>query len=83
MSTSTEREYSSPDYKLIAFFRQSRDGWKQKAQQAKRQVWKLKERLKQVRARRDYWKAQALPASDAEGVETVKKRRSAGSGCPR
>jgi hypothetical protein len=72
-----EREYLSPDYKLVAFFRESRDGWKEKAQEAKRQVRKLKERLKRVRARRDYWKEVAQEASAAGVATRAKKVRAA------
>jgi len=80
MSTATERIYTSPDYKLIACFRQSRDGWKQKAQQAKRQVKKLKERLKVVRARRDHWKEVARQAAQVEVAESAKNAAAAGGG---
>lgn len=82
MGISKDREYLSPDYKLIACFRKSRDGWKQKAQQAKRQVRRLKERLKQVRSRRDYWKEVAQQASSAE-LEASPKNQSAQSPAPR
>jgi hypothetical protein len=82
MSANKDREYLSPEYKLVVCFQKSRDGWKLKAQQAKRQVRKLKERLKQVRARRDYWKEAAQQGSPAK-VGTSKKSRSAGSAGPR
>lgn len=77
MQTKTRREYLSPDYKLIEFFRSSRDGWKRKAQQVRRRLKKAKEQLKQVRARRDYWKelAQAPPAVEPRAGQ--KQRTSA------
>ena len=82
MNTSSDREYWSPDYKLIACFRKSRDGWKQKAQRAQRQVRKLKERLKHVRTRRDQWKAVAQGAR-ADVLGTAKNPAPRTSACPR
>ena len=77
MSSGMKREYASPDYKLLPFFEKSRDQWKDKAQRAKRQVNKLKERLRQVRGRRDQWKEAALAAR----AELAEAKKSAASAC--
>lgn len=73
MEIGSKRKYKSPNYKLVDCFHKSRDGWKKKAQEAKRTVRKLKERLKKVRARRDYWKELAQQRSPVEPRETLKK----------
>jgi hypothetical protein len=71
MSADLKREYKSPDYKLVAFFEKSRDQWKAKAMAAKRQVNKLKERLRQARGRRDQWKEAALAAREEPAAEKI------------
>jgi len=71
MSSDLKREYKSPAYKLVACFQKSRDGWKAKAQTAKRQVNKLKERLRQARGRRDQWKEAALAAREELAAEKI------------
>lgn len=76
MEIGSKRKYKSPNYKLVDCFHKSRDGWKKKAQEAKRTVRKLKERLKKVRARRDYWKELAQQRSPVEPRETLKKAAS-------
>lgn len=78
----TDREYLSPDYKLIACFKKSRDGWKKKAQEAQRKLRKVTERLKQVRVRRDYWREEALQGPPAE-LRRVKNRAPRGRACSR
>lgn len=51
--------YRSPIRKLLRFFEQSRDKWKEKCQKAKRENNSLKVRLSAMKASRDRWKAKA------------------------
>jgi hypothetical protein len=45
--------------KLVRFFRRSRDRWKEKCQEAKRENKSLKTRLGKMKESRDRWKAEA------------------------
>jgi hypothetical protein len=54
-----EKEYLSPPQKLIQFFESSRNGWKQKCQQAKAVVKRSANGLRAMRKSRDRWKALA------------------------
>lgn len=65
MATKVEQEFRSPVSKLLSFFHRSRDKWKQQCQEARRKLRKTKERLAQVRQRRDYWKDLAKQAAAA------------------
>ncbi len=57
MSHVVEAEtYRSPIKKLLRFFRQSRDGWKRKCQEAKRKLKSFDVRLRVLRQNRDRWK---------------------------
>ena len=45
MDLATEhKQYKSPDYKLLPFFHDSRDGWKVKAQDRNLRIKRLKNR---------------------------------------
>lgn len=46
------REYKSPVGKLIAFFEKSRDAWKEKYQEAKYNVKKLKNQVHYLKTRK-------------------------------
>lgn len=50
------KEFKSPKYKLVSFFRSSRDRWKQKCQVAKRLCKKLSNQVRVVEKSRAYWK---------------------------
>jgi hypothetical protein len=54
----TNSQYKSPAHKLIKFFKDSRDKWKIKAQDAKKKIHSLTEMLRKLRIRRDELKAQ-------------------------
>jgi hypothetical protein len=51
--------FRSPVSKLLAFFRRSRDRWKEKCKQAKKELKSLKTCHAKLRASRDYWKQKA------------------------
>jgi hypothetical protein len=52
--------FRSPISKLLAFFRRSRDRWKEKCKQAKKELKSLKTVHAKLKASRDYWKQKAL-----------------------
>ena len=56
--------YSSPAYKLRAFFEKSRNRWKTKALERKRYIRRLEKRIVELETSRRKWKAkaQAQPA---------------------
>lgn len=57
MSIGTDvREYTSPTRKLVGFFWNSRNQWKQKCQEAKRQNKLLQNQTRAVERSRDQWK---------------------------
>lgn len=64
MSTIETSQYRSPVSKLVRFFRQSRDKWKEKCQKAKRENNSLKVRLAAMKESRDRWKAKAKERED-------------------
>jgi len=49
--------YKSPARKLAAFFRQSRDGWKSKYREKKRDVKRFKDTVRYLRTRKDELKS--------------------------
>jgi outer membrane murein-binding lipoprotein Lpp len=51
--------FRSPVKKLVRFFLRSRDGWKEKCQQAKSRVKYLGNRVQKLTVSRDRWKEQA------------------------
>lgn len=55
--------FASPLKKLVVFFRSSRDKWKGKCQQAKRQNKLLQNQVRAVERSRDQWKALARERS--------------------
>ena len=59
MSVGETLSYLSPISKLLRFFRRSRDKWKAKCQEAKRENKSLKYRLAKMTESRDRWKAEA------------------------
>jgi len=54
--------YKSPVSKLLAFFPRSRDRWKAKCQQAKRDHKQLANQVRAVEKSRDHWKQVAKDA---------------------
>ena len=54
-----DKAYSSPDYKLLAFFEKSRDRWKTKALERKQHIRRLEKRVAELEASRRKWKEKA------------------------
>ena len=54
------REFKSPARKLIRFFERSRDNWKRKYKQVKRERKKLSNQLRAVEKSREHWKDVAI-----------------------
>ncbi len=66
-----DKEYKSPDYKLLPFFRGSRDSWKAKA---KRRHLRMRELMKRVAALEDSrrkWREKA--ESYRSNIETLRR----------
>ena len=51
--------FKTPVRKLLRFFEKSRDGWKSKCQEAKRQCKKLQNQTRAVEKSREHWKERA------------------------
>jgi len=68
--------YSSPTYKLLAFFEESRDGWRAKAVERKKRIRELEKRILELQASRRKWKekAQARCARPTMQEEREQKR---------
>jgi hypothetical protein len=54
-----DNAYSSPAYKLLAFFEKSRDRWKTKALERKQRIRRLEKRIGELEASRRKWKEKA------------------------
>jgi peptidoglycan hydrolase CwlO-like protein len=52
-------EFRSPLRKLVRFFQDSRDNWKQKCQEAKRQCKRLSNQVRAVENSRAQWRSRA------------------------
>ena len=50
------KEFKSPLRKLLSFFRTSRDGWKEKYQESKRENKRLGNQVRAVEKSRAHWK---------------------------
>ena len=89
MSIGQSLPYRSPISKLLRFFCGSRDKWKAKCKEAKRENKSLKYRLAKMKESRDRWKAQVRSLGNGPEMtgapleeETTKnrtRRRSRGS----
>lgn len=49
--------YKSPRRKLVKFFEKSRDQWKNKCQEAKKTLKRLKNRIRFLKKSKEYWKS--------------------------
>jgi len=49
--------YKSPRRKLVKFFEKSRDQWKNKCQEAKKTLKRLKNRIRFLEKSKEYWKS--------------------------
>jgi hypothetical protein len=67
-----DKTFKSPQYKLVSFFRRSRDGWKAKAQQRKVRIKRLTNKVVAVRVSREKWKEKAR-AGEARIAELEKE----------
>jgi hypothetical protein len=77
--------FLSPASKLLRFFQKSRDKWKAKCRQSKKEVKSLKIRLAKMKASRDRWKQRAQQSVEAiasaeTGEPTIKNPASGPSG---
>ena len=66
-------ELKSPVRKLVRFFRSSRDGWKSKYQEAKRNNKRLVNQVRVVEKSREHWKG-------SQGGRPTGPRAGAGTG---
>jgi predicted nuclease with TOPRIM domain len=76
--TANAKTFKSPEYKLLPFFHESRDGWKAKAQQRNRRIKRLKNRVAVLEESRGKWKEkfQACRSRIAELEKQLEKRKS-------
>jgi hypothetical protein len=71
----------------LRFFRESRDKWKEKCKEAKRENKSLKYRLAKMKQSRDRWKTQARgsgkgsPVETGPGEEAATKKRAGSRPC--
>ena len=63
--------YTSPMRVLARFFKKSRDGWKEKCIEAKRQIKGLKNQIYQVKKSRQNWKEQAQAQAQVKELEIL------------
>jgi hypothetical protein len=71
MSIGESLPYRSPISKLLRFFCGSRDKWKAKCKEAKRENKSLKYRLAKMTENRDRWKAAARNSAKSPPAEKV------------
>ncbi len=57
--TTEAKTYRSPDYKLLGFFKKSRDGWKRKALWRNVRIKRLMNRVDGLKESRRKWKEKA------------------------
>ncbi len=57
--TVNDQTFESPQYKLLSFFKTSRDGWKAKAQRRNVRIKRLKNKVAAVRESRRKWREKA------------------------
>ena len=85
MSIDETLPYRSPISKLLRFFCRSRDKWKAKCKEAKRENKSLKYRLAVMTENRDRWKAKArgsgesVPEQSVSAAEKPPKNRPGGA----
>ncbi len=67
--------YSSPTYKLLAFFEKSRNRWKAKALERKQHIRQLEKRVAELQASRRRWKAKAQAQDAPPAVREEQKQK--------
>jgi hypothetical protein len=70
-----DNAYSSPAYKLRAFFEESRNRWKTKALERKRHIRRLEKRIVELETSRRKWKAKARAQPAMPLVEEEQKQK--------
>lgn len=76
MEQATEpKAYRSPVYKLLGFFRRSRDRWKKKAKDRNVRIKRLQNRVAGLKESRRKWREKA-EARQAEIARLTKERES-------
>jgi hypothetical protein len=70
MSTRESWSFRSPIMKLVRFFCRSRDNWKAKCKEAKRENKSLKYRLAKMTESRNRWKAEARAVAQNAAMAT-------------
>jgi hypothetical protein len=71
MSIGESLPYRSPISKLLRFFCRSRNKWKAKCKEAKRENKSLKYRLAKMTESRNRWKAEARDSAKSSSRETM------------
>lgn len=66
------KTYRSPEYKLLGFFKKSRDGWKRKALRRNVRIKRLMNRVEGLKESRGKWKEKAK-AQQAQIAQLKKK----------
>ena len=72
-----EKKYKSPLKKLVKFFEQSRDKWKEKYLKKTKELKRVSNRIYDLENRKDEWKKRALNAEEklkSLNIEAKKKR---------
>jgi len=62
-TVNVQAEYKSPLPKLVSFFKNSRDQWKQKCANLRKELKLFKNQVRAVEKSRDYWKQSAKDAA--------------------
>lgn len=77
--------FRSPLKKLLRFFHRSRDQWKEKCKEAKRQNKSLRICLAKMKEKRDRWQTRAMKLEEELKRETpvLELRSAPGEICPR
>ena len=57
-----EKKYKSPLKKLVKFFEESRDKWKEKYVEKSKELKKVTNRIYDLEIRKEHWKKRALKA---------------------
>jgi hypothetical protein len=73
------KTYRSPEYKLVGFFKKSRDGWKRKALRRNVRIKRLMNRVDGLKESRRKWKekAKAQQAQIAQLTRELEQQKSA------
>ncbi len=77
------KEYRSPIKKLVRFFEDSRDKWKEKCQEAKLRVKRLHTKVADLQTSRERWREEArqLRAEVAQLREELEEQKADAATC--